>query len=459
MCQLPAEQGRMTGIRVFVLALLSALAFAGTASAATATLKGQVVGTPYLADSARTAVPVLFSKESAKRARLKSPLGVAVVPRRTPIATKSGSVLPGRLRVGDRFTAKAKISRSAKEAVYPTLSLSTLNVTKRATQLSTAELEEVIKQAQKDIKSLGGTVTSLATSTKTALGLLTGRVDGLTTGLTALTSDLTLVKSSVTGLTSALETAKTNLLAGIDKVRSDLQPQITEVADGVTALVTQLGDCNTANSVLGRICGIEALLGGLDTGQVTNLTTRVNNVTNILTDLIGTLTGQTLADLPAALTGTLATALNALGGLQTTVAGLTSNLGTVSGTVGTLQTTVGGITSQLTGVNLSTLQTTLGNLVTGLGAGPTGLNLTAITGLQSSLSSATGQIATINSLLGGVNVGTLQSTVSGISTSLSGVTTKLNGVCSALSGATAPVYSLITLLLSGNATLPTIAAC
>lgn len=443
-------------LRTIVLTALLSAAAASPAGAAT--LKGQVVGSPYLADSARTAVPVLFSKQSARAAHLRSPLGVAVVPRRRALAAAGGTVLPGRLRLGDRFTARASVSKGARGAVYPTLTLTGMKVTKRAKQLSTAELEELVRQAQKDLKALGTTVTNLAGATRAGLAAVNARVDGLVADIARLTGDLTATKSSVTSLTAALAAAQQSLQANIDQVRADLQPQITAVSDGVAQLVTQLGACNVPGSVLGRICGIESLLGGLNTSQLSSLTTTVNSISSVLTDTLSRLTGQSLGSLPASLTGTLGTALTQLGGLQGTVSGLSTTLGTVSTDLTTLTGTVGGITTQLGGVNVGQLSTTVGNLIGALGAGPTGLNPTTVTNLQTAMTTAQGQITGLTTLLGGVNVPALQSTVTTLQGTLSGVQTTVNGVCSSLSNKQAPVYNVLSVLL-GNATLPTIPGC
>lgn len=448
----------MPPLRALLLAVVVAVGATAPASASAATLKGQVVGSPYLADSARTAVPVLFSKESARAAKLTSPLGVAVVPRRTAISAKGGDVLPGRLRIGDRFTAGASVSKAARKAVYPVLALRSVVVTKRAKQLSTAELEDLLTQTRKDLATLGSTVNALSSSTRAGLTALNSRVDGLRSDVTALKSDLSSVKGSVATLTGALDAAQKSLQANIDQVRSDLQPQITAVSDGVASLVAQLGSCGAPASVLGRICGIESLLGGLDTGQLTSLTTTVNSISSVLTDTISRLTGQALGSLPATLTGTLGTALTQLGGLQTTVGGLSTTLTNVTNTVSGLTTTVNGVTSQLGAVDVTQLSATLGNLLGALGAGATGLNPTVVTNLQTGLSSAQTQINSLTTLLGGVNVGNLQTTVSGIQTSLSGTQTLVASVCSSLSGKTAPVYNLLLALL-GNASLPVIPGC
>src|SRR5439155_18237264 len=88
-----------------VLAAVAALALAPASALATSPLKGTVSGTPYVVDASRTAVPVLLTRQTARAARLKSIVGIVLLNRRKPVAAAGGSpVLPGRLRLGDRFT-------------------------------------------------------------------------------------------------------------------------------------------------------------------------------------------------------------------------------------------------------------------------------------------------------------------------------------------------------------------
>ena len=101
-------------VRILVLALICASFTATQASAAE--IKGQVVGTPYVASATRTAIPVLISKESARRAKLKSQIGVVIAARKKAVNAPGGSVLPGRLRLGDRFKAVTRVGSSARSA-------------------------------------------------------------------------------------------------------------------------------------------------------------------------------------------------------------------------------------------------------------------------------------------------------------------------------------------------------
>lgn len=167
----------MRRLRLLTLAATAAAALTlptGAASAATVQLKGQVVGTPYPSGT-RTAIPVLFTKGSADKARLKSPLGVAIVPRAKSVKVPGGASLPGRLRVGDRFRAKSRVSRAARTSVYPRLTLTGLTVTQQSKTLSAEELGQL------------------------ALGSLTTTVNGLTSSLGSVQTTVDALNSTVNG--------------------------------------------------------------------------------------------------------------------------------------------------------------------------------------------------------------------------------------------------------------------
>jgi hypothetical protein len=124
--------------RIAVAVATAALAF--PASAHAALLKGTVTGSPYLAGPTTAAVPVTFSKQSAQRAGLRSPVGVIVVPRRHAVPTPEGPVAPTALRLGDRFRFAAAVPAEARAAVYTRLATSRLSVYKRSRTLSNDEL-------------------------------------------------------------------------------------------------------------------------------------------------------------------------------------------------------------------------------------------------------------------------------------------------------------------------------
>jgi hypothetical protein len=124
--------------RFFVAAAAAFLSLAAPASGAL--LKGTVTGSPYVASGASTAVPVTFSKQTAARAGLRSPVGVIVVPRRRMVPTPDGPVRPTALRLGDRFRFSSSVPAAARAAVYTRLATSRLSVYKRSRTLTNDEL-------------------------------------------------------------------------------------------------------------------------------------------------------------------------------------------------------------------------------------------------------------------------------------------------------------------------------
>src|SRR6476646_9819788 len=94
-----------------VLAVLIAVFVAAPvgASAKTAEFRGVVSGSPYGASNGYMAVPVLYSKQTARNNGLKSPVGLLVLKRtqRVAIPASAGTtvarILPVNLRTGDRF--------------------------------------------------------------------------------------------------------------------------------------------------------------------------------------------------------------------------------------------------------------------------------------------------------------------------------------------------------------------
>lgn len=478
----PRPRPRPRARTVAVTALLAAtLAAPAAADAAATPLKGQVVGSPYVADATRTAVPVLLSKESARKAKLSSPLGVVIVPRRAAVSSPSGRVLPGRLRLGDRFTGRSTISTASRRATYPRLTVKGFKVTKRSKQLSTLELEEQLARTRKDVAGLATFVNQLAGFTRQGFADLGGRVTALATDLTATRADLRALQGRVDRLALDLGAAVTDLRARIDLVRSDLQPQITSLADGLAGLQAQLGACGEPGTVLDRLCGLETAVGNLNPANLGPLTDRVTQLSGALTTVVGSLTGLSLnGDLPAALTAEITGLLTPLSGLNGTVTGLTGQVGTLTSTVGTLSSGLSTVTGLVGGVDVGALSTTVSgltgqvsNLITTLGTDPSGLTSSVLDALTSSLTAAQGEVSGILTHLspGDSNLATTADNTLDLATgtlsTLTGTTIpliegQLSTICTTwrttLSGVSLPVLNLLS-VLTGSTTLPVLPSC
>jgi hypothetical protein len=467
---------RLRTAPIAALLAVAVLSAPAASEAASAPVKGQVVGSPYLADASRTAVPVLLSKETARKAKLSSPLGVVIVPRRTAVKMPGGTVLPGRLRLGDKFSGTASVTKEARSATYPRMTFKGMTVTKRSKQLSTQELEEQLAKTRKDVAGLTTFVNQLAGYTQRGFTDLTGRVTTLTGDLAATKADLASVKTQVTKVAADLSTATADLRGRIDLVRSDLQPQITDVVDDLSALTSVIGACGTPGTVLDKICSLETIVGNLNPANLGPLTDRVTQISGALTGLVNQLTGLSLVgDLPATLTGQITSLLTNLSGLSGTVTGLTGQVGGLNTTVSSLSSGLSTVTGLVGGINVGALNTTVSGItgqITGLLA-TDAITAGSLSSLQTSLTGALSQVTGILGYLspGDSNLATTADNTLNIATSqlatLTGTTlpliqSQLNTVCTTwrttLSGATAPVFNLLA-ILTGSATLPVLPGC
>ena len=446
-------------------ALLAVLALPAAASAVT--LKGTVVGSPYVGSQTRTAIPVLFSKQTAKAAGLTSPLGLLVVPRKGTVTTPDGAVRPGNLRLGDKFKLNVRVAKSVQKAVYPRLELKRLkaiSVTKRSKTLSNDELTAALKKTQLDLKNLKGYVGALQAYTVGQLTDVRTITDALRRDLNLLRADFSALNASMSGLSASLAATRKDLQTQIDGLNGDvggLKASLQGVLDRLTTLEANTArlrsdlDALTA-SVAGIQNGLRSLtdLVGLQGARLTSLETAVSQLQELIAALDPTAAGQTLTTLSS-----LQSQITTLGGTLTTATGtITSLVGrvtTVEGTLGTLGSSVTGLTS------------TVGTLVTDL-SGLTG-TVSTLTGNQATLSSTVttvqGQIATVTSGLSTANgaITTLQSMTSGLTTQIAAidsVLTPLNALVTAPGGIKDDVAGLCGFTVTvGLVSVPLAPAC
>jgi hypothetical protein len=427
---------------------------------------------------------VLLSPASAHSAGLSSPVGILLVARKRTLAlpARLGGILPSALHLGDQFTASMRVPSVQRRAVFVRLVVPNgrLRITQHTTTLSNDELGAEIAALQSSFGALQNVVSQLSSYTVQNVGDLGSRLTSLASSLGSLTTTVSGLQSQVGALSSALTAAQSSLQAQIAQVRSDLQPQ-------VDALVTQLGTITATlgsnsctptpdvTTVFGQICALQNAVASLGAPSITNLTNRVTQISDALTNTVDGLTGLSLTgDLPANLSGPINSALGNLLGTVPQVSSLNSSVSTLSGLVGgvsvpglqstlaTLSSNLSGLTSTVTGAG--GLQSIVGNLITDLGAGATGTNPTALTTLTNNIGSLQGSVTTLQGLVGGVNVSALNSTVSTlVGTTIPGINANLSSVCtaaknsigsliSALSSTTLPSVPVLNLLsvLSGN---------
>src|SRR4051794_36306629 len=136
---------------VAALAAVPATAGAKVRTSGVVEFRGVVSGSPYGASNGYMAVPVLYSKQTARNVGLKSPVGLMVVKRTLRVALPSGTtpatrILPVNLRTGDRFKGKVAMKSSYTKSFYPRITFNSVNVYFRSKELSTAELNDLIQR-------------------------------------------------------------------------------------------------------------------------------------------------------------------------------------------------------------------------------------------------------------------------------------------------------------------------
>jgi trimeric autotransporter adhesin len=446
------------------LAAALTLALSPTAALAKSVpVTAQVVGSPYVA-GARSVVPVVLSSKSARSAHLRSPLGVFVVSRTAGIAAPAATVVrPGGLRVGDALKATVSVGRSTRSSFYPRMTASSLRVTKRSTQPSTAEIEAILQQHAKQLAALAASLDDLGAYTRRGFADVNARLAALQSDIDALKAGLRSVQVSLTDLAGQLTAARTELLAKIDLVTATLQPQIDALAGQLSGLVSTIGSCGPpATGLAGDVCTLSGQVSLLTPVNLSSLTSRVDQISSALTTTVNQLTGLTLTgDLPANLTPEATALLTGLFNVQGTV-------GTLQGDVSDLGTRVTILEGLVGGVNVGTLSTTVSGLtgkvsglITTLGTDPTGLNSTVLGNLQAQVTSVqsglTGLTTTVTGQ--GTQLTTLQGTVNTITgTTIPALSSKIDTVCTSwrttLSGASLPVLGGL-----GLVSLPVLPGC
>ena len=338
-----------------------------TADAKLAPLRGQVIAAPYVSGS-NSAISVLLSKQSARKAHLSSPVGILLIKRSHGVATPAGKIKPGNLRVGDKFRSKARIYKRTRKAAFPTLKTSSLTVTKRSKVLSNDELTTQIGDLTNRLNALSGFVGQLTGYTVSQIASLRADLNGVKTDLAGLKSQLASLSATLAQVQVALG-GLNNLPAGL--------------VDTVNGLVTDVGSLGTT------VTGLSGTVTGL-TGDVGTLTSGLANVSGLLTGITP---------------GQLATALTAITTLQTAVAGL--DVPAITSAISGLQTKIGAVGGTDLQTQLNSLSTTLGGLQT---------TLTTATGQLSFLCSGNlvsnplgGALGNLTALLGLTNLGSCPS--------------------------------------------------
>ena len=372
---------RLRLLPVLASTLVALAAGAGVAQAAsTVKVKGQVVGTPY-ASGSKTAIPVLLTQGSVKKARLKSPLGVAIVPRSKRVRIPGGTSRPGSLRIGDSFRGSTRASKTARSAVYPRLTVKGLSVTKRSKTLSLDELSKLVTALRSDLNKLSANVSGLTSFTLSNFAAVRADIAGIRSALAALRADVDALKGQFTSLSASLATLQSTLEGAIGDLANlgPLSTQLTTALADIASLQSTVGSLLTRmTSAESAIATLTATLGSLGT-TVGGLTTSLASISSRVTAVEGLLTGLAPGDLSGA--------LSSIATLQSKVLSLTGQLAGVDGVLGNADdtlTTLSGTVSTLTGTTVPAIQGT----VTGLQGTVSGLTTTT-SGLTTSVATLT----------------------------------------------------------------------
>jgi uncharacterized protein YoxC len=220
-------------------ALVAMMAAPAVASAATP-MRGVVSGSPYGASNGFMAVPVLFSKETMRGARLRSPVGVIILKRMQQVKLPGGAgyTTPANLRTGDRFKGAGSVGKLEKRAFYPRVVFPKAVVYFRSKEMSLAELSVAVEALRSALADLQRQLNDLKAGTLAGLQSLQTQINDLRKTLESLQS-----------LTQQV---------------NNLASTVTSLQQTVNNLVTQV---STLTTRLGTICtglkGATVLVGGL----------------------------------------------------------------------------------------------------------------------------------------------------------------------------------------------------
>ena len=267
-----------------LVALLSPVATSPAAAAKSKarTLKGQVMAAPYAAGK-KVVVPVLLAQKSAKRARLRAPVGVLMLKKakKVKVARQKARVAPALLRVGDRFRARSKVNRRAARAYYWRMGVKKFTVTKRSPTLGPAEMAALLTGMGADLARLDTGLTNLAKYVQTGFAQQGADIAGLGSQIGVLSSALAALEKRVAAIEAGLPGMEARLQSQIDALAGDLaglQTQMDAFATSLATLEDQVaGLSGDVSSLQAQMAAVQSGLAGLQT-TVTGLQGSVNAI-------------------------------------------------------------------------------------------------------------------------------------------------------------------------------------
>ena len=239
---------KLAAAHIAAVLALAGLAAPSAAHAKAAVLKGEVAGQAWRVGT-KTVVPVLLSARSAKRAKLRSPVGVLVLSARS-VRTPAGAIRPLLLRPADRVKTRAKVRAGDRRASYWRIGARSLTVTKRSPTRSAAELEALVSRLRADLAALSKALTWLATYTQN--GFVKHSAD-----IEALRREITALKAQVAALAAEIRRMGGTLPTGTIPLGPGGTPSVDELVKSVETVegaVTGLG--GTAGTLTGTVAGL-----------------------------------------------------------------------------------------------------------------------------------------------------------------------------------------------------------
>ncbi|MFL5839113.1 MAG: hypothetical protein ACJ77Z_01515 [Thermoleophilaceae bacterium] len=273
-----------TRIAAIVAALAVIAAVPTVANAATVPMRGVVSGSPYGASGGQMAIPVLFSKMTARNTGLKSPVGVIIVKRTQKVALPGGgSTIPVNLRTGDRFKGSGIVGSLQRKVFYPRVVFPKAIVYFRSKELSLSELSLAVESLRKSLADLQAQLDALKAASIKAFQDVYAQLADIRKQLASLAA---LQVPDFQAQIDALSKKLNDLIAGLPDfskfaLLSQL-PDLTQYAK-LTDLTGFLKAADVNALINAAIAGL-AQQSALDTANQTiaNLTTRLNTVCTAL---------------------------------------------------------------------------------------------------------------------------------------------------------------------------------
>jgi polyhydroxyalkanoate synthesis regulator phasin len=249
------------------------------ADAKTIDMRGVVSGSPYGASSGQMAIPVLFSKQTARNGGLKSPVGVIIVKRtqKVKLPNGAGSTLPVNLRTGDRFKGRGEVGALQRRVYYPRVVFNKAVVYFRSKELSLAELSAAVDALRKSFLDLQAQLAALRDGSIKAFQDLYAQLADLRKALAALKIpagvDLTSIQSQLDALSKKVD----DLIASLpDFSQFALLTDLPDLSDYL-----KLSDLTAALQSNSVITDLQSQITTLE-GQVTTLTNKLNSLCTAL---------------------------------------------------------------------------------------------------------------------------------------------------------------------------------